>query len=80
MNGSNHQQMYDVRAIRNDFPILAREVHGKPLVYLDNAATSQKPRAVIEALRDYYEQDNSNVHRGVHTLSERATAAYEGTR
>ena len=71
---------FDVEAIRADFPALHQEVRGRPLAYLDNGATSQKPRAVIEALRDYYEQDNSNVHRGVHTLSERATAAYEGTR
>lgn len=72
--------MYDVRAIRNDFPILAREVHGKPLVYLDNAATSQKPRAVIQALVDYYEGYNANVHRGVHTLSMEASEAYETAR
>ncbi len=72
--------MYDVRAIRNDFPILAREVHGKPLVYLDNAATSQKPRVVIQALVDYYEGYNANVHRGVHTLSMEASEAYETAR
>jgi len=66
--------------IRNDFPVLHQEVHGKPLVYLDNAATSQKPKAVLDALRNYYEQDNANVHRGVHTLSSRATDAYEGAR
>ncbi len=71
---------FDVEAVRADFPALDQEVNGHPLAYLDNGATSQKPRAVIEALRDYYERDNSNVHRGVHTLSERATAAYEGTR
>ena len=70
----------DVEAIRADFPALHQEVRGRPLAYLDNGATSQKPRVVLDALRDYYEQDNSNVHRGVHTLSERATAAYEGTR
>ena len=70
----------DVAAIRRDFPALAQEVHGRPLVYLDNAATSQKPRQVIEAVRAYYETDNANVHRGVHELSERATAAYEGAR
>ena len=72
--------MYDVRAIRNDFPILAREVHGKPLVYFDNAATSQKPRVVIQALVDYYEGYNANVHRGVHTLSMEASEAYEAAR
>ena len=71
---------FDVEAVRADFPALKQDVKGHPLAYLDNGATSQKPRAVIEALRDYYEQDNSNVHRGIHTLSERATAAYEGTR
>ena len=64
----------DVEAIRADFPILERRVHGKPLVYLDNAATSQKPRQVIEAMTHYYEHTNANVHRGVHTLSEEATA------
>ena len=66
--------------VRADFPILQQQVHGKPLVYLDNAATSQKPSAVLQALQDYYQQDNSNVHRGVHTLSARATDAYEGAR
>ena len=70
----------DVQAIRRDFPILARVVHGKPLVYLDNAATSQKPRRVIEALVDYYEGYNANIHRGVHALAEEATDAYEGAR
>jgi cysteine desulfurase/selenocysteine lyase len=70
----------DVAAIRADFPALQQQVHGKPLVYLDNAATTQKPRQVIDAIRRYYEEDNSNVHRGVHALSERATAAYEGAR
>jgi cysteine desulfurase/selenocysteine lyase len=70
----------DVRAVRAEFPILQQTVRGKPLVYLDNAATSQKPRAVIEAVRRYYEEDNANVHRGVHLLSERATRAYEEAR
>jgi cysteine desulfurase/selenocysteine lyase len=65
---------------RADFPILRQQIHGKPLVYLDNAATSQKPIAVLNALQQYYEQDNANVHRGVHTLSARATDAYEGAR
>ncbi|NDJ16353.1 SufS family cysteine desulfurase [Myxacorys almedinensis] len=65
---------------RPDFPILNQTIHGQPLVYLDNAATSQKPIAVLEALRQYYEHDNANVHRGVHTLSSRATDAYEGAR
>jgi cysteine desulfurase/selenocysteine lyase len=71
----------DVEAIRKDFPILDRLVHDtKPLVYLDNAATSQKPRQVIEALVNYYEQHNANVHRGIHTLAEEATALYESAR
>ena len=70
----------DVARIRQDFPVLARQVHGKPLVYLDNAATSHKPRAVIQALVDYYENYNSNVHRGVHTLSMEATDRYEAAR
>ncbi len=71
---------FDVEQVRKDFPILAQKVHGKPLVYLDNGATSQKPRAVIEALNHYYAEQNSNIHRGVHHLSERATAAYEAAR
>lgn len=66
--------------VRADFPILHQQIHDKPLVYLDNAATSQKPIAVLDALRYYYEHDNANVHRGVHTLSSRATDAYEGAR
>jgi cysteine desulfurase/selenocysteine lyase len=70
----------DVHRIREDFPILKQRVHGKPLVYLDNAATAQKPRSVIETLRRYYESDNANVHRAVHLLSERATEAYEEAR
>ena len=76
MSGSS----WDVERIRKDFPILHEEVHGKPLVYLDNAATSQKPHVVIEALVDYYAKRNSNVHRGLHLLSERATEAYEEAR
>lgn len=67
-------------AIREQFPILHQEINGRPLVYLDNAATSQKPLAVIEAIKHYYEYENSNVHRGVHTLGSRATDAYEGAR
>jgi len=70
----------DWAALRADFPILNQRVHGHPLVYLDNAATSQKPRVVIDTLRRYYEQDNANVHRGIHELSHRATVAYEGAR
>ena len=72
--------MYDVDTVRKDFPILSRQVNGKPLVYLDNAATSHKPRQVIDALVDYYERYNSNVHRGVHTLSVEATDHYEEAR
>jgi len=71
---------FDVEAIRSDFPILHQEIYGKPLVYLDNAATTQKPQCVIDAVRHYYEKDNANIHRGVHTLSERATADYEAAR
>ncbi len=70
----------DVERIRADFPALHQQVHGRPLVYLDSAATSQKPRVVIDAVADYYRHDNANVHRGVHRLSERATEAYEGAR
>src|SRR5437867_10335266 len=67
----------DVQHIRKDFPILERKVYGKPLVYLDNAATSQKPRQVIDALVNYYENHNANIHRALHCLGEEATAAYE---
>lgn len=70
----------DVAAIRRDFPILHQTINGKPLVYLDNAASSQRPKSVIEAISRYYEHDHANVHRGVHTLSQRATDAYEGAR
>src|SRR5277367_3487516 len=70
----------DWAKLRADFPILDQKVHGHPLIYLDNAATSQKPRAVIEALRHYYEFDNASVHRGIHELSNRATAAFEASR
>jgi cysteine desulfurase/selenocysteine lyase len=72
--------MYDVAAVRKDFPILSRQVNGKSLVYLDNAATSQKPQSMIDALVNYYAGYNSNVHRGVHTLSMEATEAYEEAR
>jgi cysteine desulfurase/selenocysteine lyase len=72
--------LWDVERIRKDFPILHQEVYGKPLAYLDNAATAQKPQVVLDALRAYYTADNANVHRGVHRLSERATEAYEGAR
>ena len=72
--------MLDVKRLRQDFPILSRRVHGKPLVYLDNAATTQKPRQVIDALTRYYTTSNANIHRGIHTLAEEATAAYEAVR
>lgn len=72
--------MLDVKRIRQDFPILERQVNGKPLVYLDNAATSQKPRAVVDALVRYYENSNANIHRGIHVLAEEATAQYEEAR
>jgi len=71
---------FNVERVRADFPILHQKVHGKPLVYLDNAASSQKPKAVINALKHYYEHDHANVHRGVHALSERATELYEEAR
>ena len=77
---AEHTTPLDVAAIRADFPILQRKVHDKPLVYLDNAATSQKPRQVIQALVDYYEQYNANIHRGIHTLAEEATGLYEDAR
>ncbi|MGH2637788.1 MAG: aminotransferase class V-fold PLP-dependent enzyme, partial [Rhabdochlamydiaceae bacterium] len=70
----------DVGAIRSDFPVLKRLVHGKQLVYLDNAATTQKPRQVISAISDYYENHNSNIHRSVHLLAEEATESFESTR
>ncbi|HEV3214462.1 MAG TPA: cysteine desulfurase [Vicinamibacterales bacterium] len=69
--------VFDVQRVRRDFPILSQKIHGKPLVYLDNAATTQKPQAVIDAMVRSYAQDNANIHRGVHLLSERATQAYE---
>lgn len=78
MNITKTKKLADL--VRSDFPILAQEVNSKPLVYLDNAATSQKPQAVLDALLNYYQYDNANVHRGAHTLSIRATDAYEGAR
>lgn len=71
---------FDTAAIRAQFPILSREIHGRPLVYLDNAATTQKPQSVIDALSTYYSTMNANIHRGLHTLAEEATIAYEGVR
>jgi cysteine desulfurase/selenocysteine lyase len=78
--GPDAHPAFDVGRIRADFPLLRQQIHGKPLVYLDNAATSQKPQAVIDTLTRYYAEENSNVHRGVHLLSERATEAYEAGR
>jgi cysteine desulfurase/selenocysteine lyase len=72
--------MFDVNEIRKDFPILSRKVNGQPLVYLDNAATTQKPQQVIDCIVDYYSNYNANIHRGVHSLSQEATDAYEGAR
>ena len=72
--------MFDIQSIRQDFPILSRKVNGKPLVYLDNAATSQTPKQVIDVIVDYYSNYNANIHRGVHSLSQEATDAYEGAR
>ncbi|WP_114417606.1 cysteine desulfurase [Marinospirillum perlucidum] len=74
------QPNYDIQALRAEFPILQRQVHGRPLVYLDNAATSQKPRAVIEVMDDYYRHTNANIHRGLHCLSQEATDAHEAAR
>jgi cysteine desulfurase/selenocysteine lyase len=74
------KKMIDWAKLRADFPILDQKVHGHPLIYFDNAASSQKPRAVIEALTRYYEKDNANVHRGIHELSNRATNAFEASR
>jgi cysteine desulfurase/selenocysteine lyase len=70
----------DLQKIRADFPILGERVNGRPLVYLDNAATTQKPQPVLDAVESYYEHTNANVHRAIHTLGERATAAYEASR
>src|SRR6059036_3324220 len=70
----------DWSELRENFPILDQNVHGQPLIYFDNAATTQKPRAVLDALRHYYEHDNANVHRGIHELSNRATASFEAAR
>src|SRR5579871_5520890 len=71
---------FDVMRVRADFPILSREIHGQPLIYFDNAATTQKPQVVLDALNHYYCNDNANIHRAVHLLSERATRAYEEAR
>ena len=78
--GQNGETQFEVARIREDFPILRQKVHGKPLVYLDNAATSQKPQVVIDALAKYYSSQNANIHRGVYALSELATYEYEKAR
>jgi len=80
INISPDASRFDIEKIRADFPILNQQIHGKPLVYLDNAATSQKPTQVIDVLDTYYRETNSNIHRGVHSLSEKATAEYESAR
>jgi cysteine desulfurase/selenocysteine lyase len=80
MSSPTIQRSFDVAAIRREFPALSREVKGKPLVHFDNAATTQKPQVVIDALVNYYSNYNANIHRGIHTLAEEATAAYEATR
>src|SRR5438445_818634 len=74
------KKIIDWPALRADFPILDQKVHGQPLIYFDNAATTQKPRPLLDTLRRYYEHDNANVHRGIHELSNRATAAFEAAR
>ena len=78
--GDNATAAFDVEKVRADFPILHREIHGKPLAYLDNAASSQKPRQVMEAMNEAYETYYSNVHRGLHKLSQRSTEAFEAGR
>ena len=75
-----HTDIFDVQSIRRDFPILHQHIHGKPLIWFDNAATTQKPQSVIDTLSKFYSLDNSNIHRGAHTLAARATDAYEGAR
>ena len=80
MPAATIQNTLDVYSIRKEFPALDRQVKGKPLVYFDNAATTQKPQVVIDALSNYYSNYNANIHRGIHTLAEEATAAFEATR
>ena len=76
----NEQKGFDVERIRADFPVLNQKISGHPLVYLDNGASTQKPRQVIDVIKHFYEHDNSNVHRGIHTLSQRATDRFESAR
>ena len=78
--GQVPHRAFDVQTVRADFPILKRRIHGKPLIYLDNAATSQKPQVVIDTLTRYYSEENANIHRGAYFLSEQATQAYEDAR
>jgi cysteine desulfurase / selenocysteine lyase len=80
MSQVSHNAIIDIDKIREEFPILTQQINGKPLVYFDNAATTQKPHAVIQALVDYYSNYNANIHRGIHTLAEKATNEFEGTR
>ena len=80
IKSKDSNSIFDVETIRNDFPILSRSVNGKPLIYFDNAATSQTPQQVIDVIVNYYSNYNSNIHRGVHTLSQEATDKYEGAR
>ena len=80
MNDATSMNGYDVQALRRDFPILSRKVHGRPLVYLDNAASAQKPKAVIDAMTEFLTTEYANVHRGVHYLSGAATERYEEAR
>ncbi|HCL39690.1 MAG: cysteine desulfurase [Marinobacter nauticus] len=80
MANNTQSMVFDVQAIRRDFPILNQEINGKPLVYLDNGASAQKPQSVLDAMDRYYREMHSNVHRGAHTLGDRATAAFEGAR
>src|ERR1700730_2661307 len=75
-----NESRFDVMAVRGEFPVLARSIHGKPLAYLDNGASAQRPNAVIDAVNDYERHTHANIHRGVHTLSQEATALYEGAR
>ncbi len=79
-SNNDSKMTFDIKAVRKSFPILDQNVNGKPLIYLDNAASAQKPDTVIQSISDYYCHDNSNVHRGAHTLGDRATAAFEGAR
>src|SRR5690606_22399399 len=80
INTATINKQLAIEEIRAQFPVLHQEVNGKPLIYFDNAATSQKPQSVIDALNGYYEGINANIHRGIHTLAEKATAAFEETR